>query len=55
MEKKIRSVEYRCMYCGKRVTRGVNMGRPLASSCPARDATSSGKKPPHRWEKIREF
>lgn len=55
MEQKVRSVEYRCTYCGKRVVRGAKMGKPLAAACPAREKFSNGKKPPHRWEKINEF
>lgn len=55
MEKKVRNAEYRCQYCGKRVTRGVNTGKPLASPCPKREKMSNGTRPPHRWEKIREY
>lgn len=37
-------VEYMCRYCGKKVTRGSNSGRPMPGVCPRK---SNGG--PHSW------
>jgi len=44
MEKKVTAIEYMCTYCGKKVARTVNGGRPDPGKCPRRQ-----REQVHRW------
>jgi len=49
MVKKI-SMQYICTYCGKKVLRHKEMGRPDPGKCPRRKGDM-----PHRWVKNKEM
>jgi len=44
LDKRVRSIEYMCSYCGSKQTRGVNSGRPMPGTCRRRQNNQ-----PHRW------
>jgi hypothetical protein len=39
-----KNVEYICIYCGKRVMKGKNAGRPEPGQCPRKQGDK-----PHSW------
>lgn len=41
--------EYMCTYCGAKIWRSKNLGRPSPGSCPRRPKDSNGILKPHRW------
>lgn len=43
------SIEYMCTFCGKKVRKHKNLGRPEPGYCPRRVGNQ-----PHRWVKNRE-
>ncbi len=43
-------VEYMCSWCGKKVIRFKNLGRPMPGICPKKN-----NKKPHTWVKNRVF
>lgn len=47
---KTKFIEYMCRYCGKKVTRGVNAGRPEPGTCPRRKMETA-----HSWLINRRF
>lgn len=42
--KKIKFTQYKCSYCGRTETRGVNAGRPNPGKCPRKQGDK-----PHSW------
>ena len=48
-------VEYICSYCGTRVTRSVEFGRPNPGTCSRKGKTKDGKGKPHTWVVSRRF
>lgn len=42
-------IEYMCTYCGKKISRSGNLGRPDPGSCPRKPKNPSGKSRPHTW------
>jgi hypothetical protein len=48
-------VEYKCSWCGRTITRSVNMGKPDPGNCMRRPKTRAGKHTPHVWTINRRF
>lgn len=48
-------IEYICTYCGQKVVRGAQMGRPMPGNCPRKPKDSAGKMKPHTWTINRKF
>ncbi len=45
--------EYQCSYCGSKVIRSVNAGRPSPGTCLRKGKTKDGRTKPHTWVKSR--
>lgn len=46
----IKKIEYMCSYCGRKMTKGENTGRPLPGVCPRKQ--NGG---PHSWRVNRKY
>jgi len=44
-----KKIEYMCTWCGKRVTKIANSGRPEPGKCPKKGTTRDGGGKPHTW------
>lgn len=45
----ISRIEYMCSYCGTRISRSANSGRPAPGICIKKGKTKDGKSKPHSW------
>lgn len=50
MQKKRKTIEYMCRYCGARISKKEDQGRPMPGTCRRR-----GPNQPHSWVKNREW
>lgn len=48
----MKSIEFMCTYCGTKIVRGEQAGRPSPGNCPRRKK-KDGTYQPHRWVKNR--
>lgn len=47
--------EYICTYCGKKIRRTKNQGRPDPGNCPRKPKDASGHMKPHTWRINRRY
>ena len=48
-DRKPRTVEYKCSWCGRIALRGINSGRPSPGVCDRKGKTADGRTKPHTW------
>ena len=51
MEKKVKTIEWKCTWCG--MTKIRSIGRPDPGNCPRKGKTKDGRPKPHTWVKNR--
>ena len=51
----IRTIEYKCTWCGATTSRPANSGRPSPGNCPRKPKDRNGTPKPHTWVKNRSW
>ncbi|MDY4588073.1 MAG: hypothetical protein SPD47_06450 [Oscillospiraceae bacterium] len=51
----IKTIEYKCSWCGATETRSTMAGRPSPGYCPRKPKSKDGTMKPHTWVKNRSW